>query len=845
MLAWTFWLSLAWMTTIRVVSGEEVGQRWGTEEREREYYPIVNIPLPKDTVIEAGAFAVLPDQRVAVGTRHGEIFIIDGVDAPKPVPTFHRFASGLDEIFGLTWKDNAFRVTQSCELTRVSDSNGDNVADRFETISDAWGYANYHEYAFGSKLDANGNQFVALGLSESYYSHAWNRGFIMKVAPDGKTTAFASGLRSPGGIGFDEHGSLFYIESQGPWNCSCSLKAVPANSFHGHPASFHWYQYSPEIGPKPEMPQSGSRIIMEKKRVPQLVPYAVVFPYIRMGRSITGFNVDRTQGKFGPFQNQMFLGDYTQSILMRATTEKVNGVWQGACYPFREGLATGILNVEFTPGGKLLCGGTNRGWPVRGVKPFALERLEWNGRMPFEMERVTIEPDGFKVAFTKPAEKETGGAPATYEISAFTHPYHAGYGGPEIEQHKPTVTNVVLADDGMSARIAVKELQRGFVYELNLASLKSRDQETLVHRNAFYTVNEIPGTQVAASPAAPLAPTRPVSVAGEASDHPKAKGVDHPVPESPLWLTYPGGPGPGAGKHVVLIAADQEYRSEHSMPMLARLLAKHHGFHCTVLFSLNKDNDVDPTQKIRWEDNTITHNIPGLEHLERCDLLILFSRLLTLPPEQLKHLYDYLDSGKPIIGIRTANHGFIGFDYRLNGKRIDFGEAVLGGSFRNHHGRWQQDSTRGILVEKNKDHPVLAGVRDIWGTSDVYRTYKEGGTLPEGCLPLVEGQPLVGRKKDDPPNTQLAPLPVAWVKNWTGNTGKTSRVFHTTMGSAQDFQSEGLRRLTVNAVYWCLRMEMDIRADSPMDIVGSYNPPDSGFAYKKLNIVPLKPNAFR
>ena len=471
---------------------EDVGERWGTEEREREYYPIVNIPMPKDTVIEAGAFAVLPDQRVAIGTRHGEIFLIDGVDAPKPNPLFHRFASGLDEIFGLTWKDNAFRVTQSCELTRVSDASGDGVADRFETISDAWGYANYHEYAFGSRLDADGNQYVALGLSASYYSHALNRGFIMKVDRDGKTTSFASGLRSPGGIGFGEHDSLFYIESQGPWNCSCSLKAVSPNSFHGHPASFNWYQYSPELGPVPEMPNSGSQIITEKDRVKQLVPYAVIFPYIRMGRSITGFNVDRTGGKFGPFENQLFLGDYTQSIVMRATTEQINGVWQGACYPFREGLSTGILNVEFTPGGNLMCGGTNRGWPVRGIKPFALERLEWSGKMPFEIKRITIEPDGFKVTFTKPVESTTGSSPSSYSVSAFTHPYHAGYGGPEIEQQKPRVTSVTLAEDGLSARLTLEKLSPGFVYEMDLVTLRSRDGEELLHRNAFYTVNEVP-----------------------------------------------------------------------------------------------------------------------------------------------------------------------------------------------------------------------------------------------------------------------------------------------------------------------------------------------------------------
>lgn len=480
--------------------GEEVGERWGTEVREREYYPIVSLPMPADTVIEAGAFAVLPDGRTAVGTRHGEIYLISGVDDEKPVPEYQLFATGLDEIFGLTWKDGVFYVTQSCELTRVSDTDKDGRADRFDTVSDAWGYANYHEYAFGSEFDAEGNQFVTLGLSESYYSHALYRGFVMKVSPDGKTTAFASGLRSPGGVGLDEHGALFYIESQGPWNCSCSLKAISPGSFHGHPASFEWYPYAPELGPVPEQPKSGSRIVQEKQRVSQLVPYAVVFPYIRMGRSITGFSVNRTGGKFGPFENQLFLGDYTLSVLMRATTEQVNGVWQGACYPFREGLSTGVLNVEFTAGGHLLAGGTNRGWPVRGIKPFALERLQWSGRMPFEINRITIEPDGFRLTFTKPVDAVTAGAAETYSLTSFTHPYHGGYGGPEVDRSAIAVKSVSLAEDGMSATIVVDRLVQGFVYEFDLARLRSGDGEELLHRNAYYTVNEIPSASGSQSP---------------------------------------------------------------------------------------------------------------------------------------------------------------------------------------------------------------------------------------------------------------------------------------------------------------------------------------------------------
>lgn len=309
------------------------------------------------------------------------------------------------------------------------------------------------------------------------------------------------------------------------------------------------------------------------------------------------------------------------------------------------------------------------------------------------------------------------------------------------------------------------------------------------------------------------------------------------------WLKYPGGDGPGKGKHVVLIAAEQEYRSEQSLPMLAKVLSIHHGFDCTVLFGVNERGEVDPTMPVYPEKDKEAefkqHHIPGLEQIASADLVIFCTRLLTLPKSELKTIVDYVDSGRPIIALRTANHGFRGpLPYKIDGKQVRWGEDVLGGTFLNHHGNWQADSTRGSFDPNQMQHPIAIGVENIWGDTDVYRTYEERGRLPDDCTALVWGQPLLGRQPDDLPNDKLEPLPVAWVKLWRTSGGKDARVFHCTMGSGNDLKNPGLRRLIVNAAYWCVELEASISATRSVDVVGNYEPLKSGFNYEELGVKP-------
>jgi hypothetical protein len=298
------------------------------------------------------------------------------------------------------------------------------------------------------------------------------------------------------------------------------------------------------------------------------------------------------------------------------------------------------------------------------------------------------------------------------------------------------------------------------------------------------------------------------------------------------WIVYEGKEGPGKGKHIVFVTGDEEYRSEESMPQLARILAKHHGFKCTVLFAIDRgDGTINPEQN---------DNIPGLEALKTADLMVIFTRFRDLPDDQARLVLDYANSGKPIIGLRTATHAFnkhktfAPYSFNSTDPKGGFGRAVLGETWVSHYGSHQKESTRGVIAPGMEASPIVKGCEDIWGPSDVYGIT----TLSGDSKPVILGQVLVGMKPDDKPKAGSQLVPVAWIKTFTGTQGKAARVFTTTMGHGDDFKNEGVRRLLVNACYWALGMEDQIPARAKVDLVGDYEPNPIGNGKHKKGVKP-------
>lgn len=462
---------------------------------ESDYYTLEEIPIPEGVVLEAGGLDMLPDGKLVVSTRRGDIYTVSKPLAKNTEECeFKLFAGGLHEVLGVHQKNGALFVTQRCEVSRLKDSDNDGRADLFETVSDGWEInGDYHEYAFGSNFDKDGNIWVVLCLTGSFDSNAQYRGWCLRITPQGQVIPTCSGIRSPGGIGFNCEGDVFYTDNQGPWNGACSLKHLKPGSFQGHPGGFKWFKDAGDAaGEKPTEPKSGSRMMVEAKQIPQLEPPAVYFPYGKMGKSAAGIVCDKSGGKFGPFAGQLFVTDQSDSTVMRVALEKVQGHYQGACFPFRQGFGSGSLSIHLTPNGEMFVGGSNRGWGSRGPKPYALDRVLWTGKTPFEIHSMKAEKDGFTFKFTEPVDPETAIKPESYQVETFTYIYQANYGSPEVDQTKPTITGVTVSDDGLTARVTLNEMKEGHIHHFKLPGVKNKASKGLEHGEAFYSLNYLP-----------------------------------------------------------------------------------------------------------------------------------------------------------------------------------------------------------------------------------------------------------------------------------------------------------------------------------------------------------------
>src|SRR3954466_7470875 len=322
--------------------------------KESDFYKLVSYKIPDNVALECGAMEFLPDGRLAVATRFGDIYLASNLDSKFNTPQFTRWAGGLHEVLGLAYnkRDGYLYAVQRGEVSRLKDSDNDGTADVFETFCDDWGISgDYHEYAMGSKFDRDGNLYVVLCLTGSFTSDARFRGWCLKITPDGKAHPFASGIRSPGGIAFDANGELFYTDNQGPWNGTSMLKHLTYRSFQGHPIGNKWYDdpAAKDMGPRPADPKSGSRVHVEAEGIPQYVLPPVMLPHEKVGQSASGIQCDLSGGKFGPYAGHFFVGDQHHSNLTRCVLENVNGRLQGVMIPFASGFGSGDVPVIQSP----------------------------------------------------------------------------------------------------------------------------------------------------------------------------------------------------------------------------------------------------------------------------------------------------------------------------------------------------------------------------------------------------------------------------------------------------------------------------------------------------------------
>jgi cytochrome c551/c552 len=469
-----------------------------SQKTEQDFYEIKTLPIPKDLYLEVGGLATMPDGRLAVSTRRGEIWIVENPYQKNSHQTYYRrFASGLHEILGLAYKDGVFYCSQRGELTKITDTDRDGVADSYEPIYQFELSGNYHEYTYGPVFDKNGDMLVTLnlawvGFGEGKFSK-W-RGWLVKIKPDGTLEPHSAGLRSPAGYSINEEGDIFYGENQGDWVGSGRVTHLAKGDFAGNPGGIKWAKEpnSPFKLTLEEIPDNGAPMFEAAKKVKNLKLPAVWFPHAIMGISTSDILQDTTKGRFSPFPGQYFVSDQGQSKVMRMFLEKVNGVYQGFCINYREGFQSGILRERFGLDGSMFVGMTSRGWGSTGKADFGLQRLVWNGLTPFEIHEIHAKADGFEISFTQPVDVKSVKNAASYALRSYIYKYHHQYGSPIIDVKDLKIKGISVSADKKTVRIALDGIRQYFIHEFVLKGIMNEEGEPLLHETAYFTLNQIP-----------------------------------------------------------------------------------------------------------------------------------------------------------------------------------------------------------------------------------------------------------------------------------------------------------------------------------------------------------------
>ena len=463
----------------------------------REYYELESVPLPEalskvsSNATQVDGLDFFPDGRLAACFVNGEVYTL------KPdTGAWKQFAEGLHTPLGIVvLNNNEIVLCQRPEVTKLRDVDADGVADEFEVLSDGFGISgNYHEFNFGPVRDRHGNFYFALGTASSgagvrhekrgpfnsliymdrMYACVPYRGWVLKVTPDGRTIPWASGFRTPNGLGFDLDGNLFVTDNQGDWVGTSKMHHVEPGKFYGHAASLLW--------------REGWEGRPLSRKIPELdalrTPAAILFPHGLMSNSPTQPLVDSTDGGFGPFAGQLFVGEMNKGRIMRVALERVDGVLQGMCIPFYDGsgLMRGNNRMVFGPENSLWIGHSNHGWA--GEK--GLQRMRWKGADPFELHSMKITSKGFDLTFTKPVDAKLATRVENYAITRYSYSYHPAYGSPQRNKEAVTVMDVQLKSPTTIA-LELSDLIEGRTYELRLSTeLTSAKDDQLLNRLAFY-----------------------------------------------------------------------------------------------------------------------------------------------------------------------------------------------------------------------------------------------------------------------------------------------------------------------------------------------------------------------